>query len=381
LPTAEPAKSGPAGGERPGRRRAARPAGGTVMRVLPRQLLSGHQMRRRGSELSSLVVLAVALEVAAGVGLAYLAGFSNVHAVLRSFDWPWLTGLFGALIISFVGYYYAYRGMFRVGNGPRLPRRQLRAVVAAGFGGFIAHGGGALDQYALEASGADEEEAKARTAGLAGLEHGVLSIGATAAAIAVLALGHSQPPLDFTLPWAIIPIPGFLVAFWLAERYRDGFRDRRGWRRHVGIFLDSIALIRRMFARPRRWWPALVGMAVFWVMDAFAAWAGLAAFGYQADVAALYIGFATGMVFTRRTGPLAGAGVLALVLPVTIWSSGSPFAVAVVGIFAYRILALLLPLPVSLAALPTLRKMGEHREPRAEDIANSPTEPGLRRTA
>jgi hypothetical protein len=48
-------------------------------------------------------------------------------------------------------------------------------------------------------------------------------------------------------------------------------------------------------------------------------------------VAALYIGFATGMVFTRRTGPLAGAGMLALVLPVTIWYSGAPFAVAVVG--------------------------------------------------
>jgi uncharacterized membrane protein YbhN (UPF0104 family) len=351
------------------------------MRVLPRRLLSGHQLRRRGSELSLLVVLAVALEVAAGVGLAYLAGFSNVQAVLRSFDWPWLTGLFGALIISFIGYYYAYRGMFRVGNGPALPPRQLRAVVAAGFGGFIAHGGGALDQYALEAAGEDEEEAKARVAGLAGLEHGVLAIGGTAAAIAVLALGRSQPPLDFVLPWAVIPIPGFLVAFWLAPRYRDRFRDRPGWRRHVGIFLESIDLIRRMFARPGQWWPALAGMAVFWVFDAFAAWAGLAAFGYQADVAALYIGFATGMVFTRRTGPLAGAGVLALVLPVTIWCTGSPFGVAIVGVFAYRILALLLPLPVSLAALPTLRRMGERREPGGEGIANPPTEPGLRKSA
>jgi uncharacterized membrane protein YbhN (UPF0104 family) len=352
-----------------------------VIRLLPQRLLSGHRMRRRGNELSLLILLAVALEVAAGVGLAYLAGFSNVQAVLRSFEWPWLTGLFGALIISFVGYYYAYRGIFRVEHGPAPPRRQMRAVVAAGFGGFIAHRGGALDQYALEATGADEEEAKARVAALAGLEHGVLAIGGTAAAIAVLTLGRSQPPLDFTLPWAVIPIPGLVVAFWLAERYRDRFRDGPGWRRHIGIFLDSIHLIRRMFARPRRWWPALAGMAVFWALDAFAAWAGLAAFGYQADVAALYIGFATGMVFTRRTGPLAGAGVLALVLPVTIWYSGSPFAVAVVGIFAYRILALLLPLPVSLAALPTLRRMGEHREPEAEGTAKPPTEPGLRRSA
>lgn len=36
----------------------------------------------------------------------------------------------------------------------------------------------------------------------------------------------------------------------------------------------------------------------------------------------------------RRTGPLGGAGLLALVLPLAIWSSGMPFAVAVTGVFA-----------------------------------------------
>jgi hypothetical protein len=77
------------------------------------------------------------------------------------------------------------------------------------------------------------------------------------------------------------------------------------------------------------------------------------------NAAALFVGFATGMVFTRRTGPLAGAGVLALVLPLTIWDSGAPLAVAVAGVFVYRVLALLLPMPVSLAALPTLREMGQ----------------------
>jgi hypothetical protein len=54
---------------------------------------------------------------------------------------------------------------------------------------------------------------------------------------------------------------------------------------------------------------------------------------------------------------LAGAGVPALVLPLTIWISGAPFAVAIVGVFVYRVLALLLPMPVSLAALPTSRKL------------------------
>jgi hypothetical protein len=36
--------------------------------------------------------------------------------------------------------------------------------------------------------------------------------------------------------------------------------------------------------------------------DAFATWAGVAAFGFRMNAAMLFVGFATGMVFTRRTG-------------------------------------------------------------------------------
>jgi hypothetical protein len=324
---------------------------------LPR--LSVVHLRHRGTVLAVLVGVAIMLELAAGVGLAYVAGWSAVRASLGQFDGIWLIALVGALLVSFIGYYYAYQGIFRVEGGPRLPRRQMRAVVAAGFGGFLAHGGGALDQYVLQAAGTDEDEAKARVAALGGLEHGVLSIGGCAAAIAVLVSGRAQPPMDFTIPWAVIPIPGFLIGFWVAQRYGDRFRGRPGWRGKLGIFLDSISLIRVLFVQPMNWWSALCGMALFWVADAFATWAALAMFGFQMNAAALFVGFGTGMVFTRRTGPLAGAGVLALVLPLTIWASGASLAVAVVGVFVYRVLALLLPMPVSLAALPTLRNMAQ----------------------
>jgi uncharacterized membrane protein YbhN (UPF0104 family) len=151
----------------------------------------------------------------------------------------------------------------------------------------------------------------------------------------------------------------------VAERYRDRFRDRAGWRGRVGTFLDAIHIIREVFVRPHRWGQALVGMALFWAADAFAAWAGLAAFGFQMNAAALFVGFASGMVFSRRSGPLAGAGILALALPVCIWACGAPFAAAVVGVFAYRMLCLWLPMPVSLAVLPTLRKMAERGLPPA----------------
>ncbi len=54
---------------------------------------------------------------------------------------------------------------------------------------------------------------------------------------------------------------------------------------------------------------------------------------------------------------LAGVGLLALVLPLSIWASGASFAAAVVGVFACRVLVLLFGLPGSFAVRPILRQM------------------------
>ena len=54
--------------------------------------------------------------------------------------------------------------------------------------------------------------------------------------------------------------------------------------------------------------------------------------------AALLVGYCTGMVFTRRIAPLAGAGTLTLILPLTIWASGAPLATAIIGVAANRLL-------------------------------------------
>jgi hypothetical protein len=71
------------------------------------------------------------------------------------------------------------------------------------------------------------------------------------------------------------------------------------------------------------------------------------------------------MVFTQHTGPLGGAGVLVLVLPPALWSSGAPLAAAVAVVFIYQVLFLWLPMPPALALLPTLRAVAEQREPLA----------------
>ena len=320
--------------------------------------------------LGLLIALAVMLEVAAGTGLAFVAGFHHVRHLLGRFDWTWLPALFAAEVVSFGGYYYAYRAIIAVGGAQRLSREQLLAVAAAGFGGVLAHNGGNLDHYALRAAGADEAEARLRVAALGGLEYGGMAIGGWAAAIAALALGEHVPS-SATIPWALLPVPGFLAGFWLAERYRHLPVGAPGWRGRVARLLAGVRLIRQLFRHPLHWGWAWVAMTLFWVADFFAVWAGLAMFGYEMRVPALFVGVATGAVFTRRIGPLAGAGVLMAILPVTIWYCGAPFAIAVAGVFAYRVLAFWLPLPVSLAALPTLRTMSARTPAPAESSPGS----------
>jgi hypothetical protein len=68
------------------------------------------------------------------------------------------------------------------------------------------------------------------------------------------------------------------------------------------------------------------------------------------------VGYCTGIVFTRRIAPLAGAGMLTLILPLTIWASGAPLATAITGVAVYRVLCFWLPLPSALAHLPALRE-------------------------
>lgn len=336
------------------------------------RVLRIHHLNRRAPQLAGLLVITALLQFGAAAGLAGVDGFGDIHHVVNHFQWPWVFGILGAIGLSFAGYYYAYEGVYVVDGGEELSPPQMRAVVVAGFGGFFAHGGTTIDSYAMRAAGAGERDAATRVATLAGMEHGVLALFGCPAAIAILLAGLPAPPPDFTLPWAIIPIPGFLLAFWLAERYRDQLRSRRGWRHHLGVFLDSIHLTRELFRRPFHNAAAPFSMILFWGAEVFAMWSGLAAFGYHMNVAQMIVGFSTGMVFTRRTGPFAGAGILMCVLPATLYYSGAPFGVAVMGVLLYRFISVWVPLPFSLVALPTLREIGKAGVPHAEAESEPP---------
>jgi hypothetical protein len=326
-------------------------------------IFSSHHVNRTWPQLAGLIALIAALYAAAGVGMAYVAGFGAVQHRLEHAQWWWLAPSAGAVVLAFCGYYFAYRGVKWVEGGPELDRRALLAVVTAGFGGFLARGGTALDEFAMRAGGAGRREAKVRIGALAGFEHGMLAAIVCPAAIIALVAGVVIPRTDFTWPWAIIPLPAAALVVWVAERQRERLRNREGWRGRLGMFFDTAHLVFALTRSPRRNAPALAGMALYWAAEMFALWAATAAFGFHMSVLSVIVALGTGMLFTRRTAPLAGAGVMVVALVPTLWYGAAvPFAAATLGVAAYRFLTLWVPLPASLAAIPKLRELGRTGE-------------------
>jgi uncharacterized membrane protein YbhN (UPF0104 family) len=332
-------------------------------------LLSRHHVGSKPHRLALLTAAAALLYLAAGVAFAYVAGFGHIWHAVQHPNWLWLLGCLGGVALAFVGYYFGYSGIGRVEDGPDdLSHADRLAVVAAGFGGFLAHGGTGLDRIVMRAAGGDAREAKVRVTLLGGLEHGILAIPCSVAAVLLLAEGHRTPPLDFTIPWAVGPWIGFAIAYWAAEKYRARLRRRGGWRQKLSLVFDATHLVGAMFREPLRYWKAISGMFLYWLGDMWALWMAMAAFGYRQNPAVTMVAFGTAMIVTRRTGPLGGVGILEAALAATLWYCGAPWTAAVLGTFAYRFFAVWAPQPLSFLMLPRLRRLLE-----ASPDADAPT--------
>jgi hypothetical protein len=173
--------------------------------------------------------------------------------------------------------------------------------------------------------------------------------------------GVAFPRPGFTWPWALIPLPGFVLAAVLAHRYRDRLRGGDGWRDKVAMGLDAIHLVVfDLLLRPRRRGLAVAGMMLYWGGDMFGLWATTAAFGYHMSAEGVIVGLASAMILTRRTAPLGGAGFLTVALIPCLWyASGVPFAAATLGVLLYTLLTMWVPLVPGLLSLPALRRLGE----------------------
>ena len=139
----------------------------TTLVKLPRPLSGRTHLDRRPRELAAFIALGAALSAAAVVGVSWAAGFGAVADRLRHVDARWLPLAIGAEVLAYVGYVLAYREVARVEDGPSLPHSRALALVATGFGVFIARGGFSVDLHAFRQEFVDDREARVRVLGLA----------------------------------------------------------------------------------------------------------------------------------------------------------------------------------------------------------------------
>src|SRR2546423_1574534 len=213
-------------------------------------------------ELAGFVALGALLSATALVGVAWAAGFGAVAERMRHVDAVWLPVALAAEALAYVGYVLAYREVTRVEDGPSFPHRRALALVATGFGVFVARGGFSIDLHAFRQEVSDRE-ARVRVLGLGALEYALLAPATCIVAILLL-LDHVRTPgTGVTMPWAIaVPVGGILALS--ALRLRDRLRGHGGWRDALAQWLDSIPFLRPLFV-PLEHLPRPIGGRHYWV--------------------------------------------------------------------------------------------------------------------
>ena len=177
---------------------------------------------------------------------------------------------------------------------------------------------------------------------------------------AVLALGlvGSQGPRELSAVAAIAAALGILLCVMLATRRpRPNAQEnadfaRRGPRARVAAgsrligdaVREAVSLLRSGDAR-------LAGAVAYWALDAAVLWAMLHAFGSAPALPVVVLAYFVGQVANTLPLPGSVSGGIAGVLIAFGVSSG----VALPAVLAYRAVAVWLPTPAAIAAIPALR--------------------------
>ncbi len=288
--------------------------------------------------------LAVALALGAGavVLVGSDAGWGTVASSFGSFAPAWLLVVLGGQLIAFAGYVLSYRIVAGIEAGRATSVALAAKLVLAGFGAFAPAGGLLLDHRAVAAMRDSEREATVRVVGLAALEYAVIAPAACVAAIVLLVRGSSIQGAVLW-PWAVAVPLGFALGLWLASpRQRQRFAGR-GWvREKVATALAGIAVLPGL-VRVLAGWGAFAGMALYWGGEVVSLWGSVESVGGSLAVGPLIIGLATGWALTRRSTPLAGAGVTEALMSFALLWVGLGLGTALAATIVYRVFTLALP--------------------------------------
>jgi uncharacterized membrane protein YbhN (UPF0104 family) len=213
-------------------------------------------------------------------------------------------------------------------------------------------GGAALALWALRRSGLKPVPAARTLLVFLVLLYSVF-LAAVAASGATLALGlvHGHGPTALSAIPAAAALIAIALALAFAATQRDadhaepgGSRLARARRLIGGAVRDACRFVR---AGDRR----LIGAGAYWIFDAAVLWALLHAFGSPPALPIVVLAYFVGQLANTLPLPGSVSGGMAGVLV----AFGSPAALALPAVLAYRTIAVWLPLPAGLAALPGMR--------------------------
>lgn len=109
----------------------------------------------------------------------------------------------------------------------------------------------------------------------------------------------------------------------------------------IGTRLQLLGSDRSRLAAATGW------IAANWLLDAAALWVILAAYGYQADLAALLAAYCLANVLGALPLTPGGLGVIETVLISSLTVFGVPFHVAVIGVLSWRVINFWIPVPIA----------------------------------
>lgn len=315
--------------------------------------------------LSLLVSVGAVLSAAALAGIVFDVGRDRIWSTLIHADWTYVIFVPLAVVVSHLGYTLAYREVTHGEKDRSLSFAGALHVVTTGFGPLSPRGGYSIDIREMRRRGVAKETAEQRVRVLGLLEYAVLAPATLVAAAYMVARGIGSQ--DGLLPSWIIGVPlGAAVAVAVLGSYRRRGAPAGWWkplRRNLDAMEELLDLLRS--------WPhspvAVFGMVLYWAAEISALGLCIDIFGHRRGaIAVMIVGYATGYALTRRSLPLAGAGVVEALMPFALTWVGFHLAPAVLAVVAYRIFNFWL------AMIPAV--IGLRRLDREDDTEHEPAE-------
>lgn len=315
--------------------------------------------------------LATAIAAAGVIVIAHVTGVDAIGRAFEHFHPGWIALVAGAEMLTYPFYTLAYRSVAEVHGDAPLGLPVVGRVVAAGFGPFHVAGGFGVDKQALHALHEDERSARVRVLGLGMLEWALLAPTTAIVCIVFIAKGTNVLP-SLVWPWAVAAPVGLGLAMWASapsrrERIANIGGRRRGW---LCDLLDGVGVLHTLIRQPIRYAGAWIGTALYWAADIAAFYGALRTMGLDMGGGKVILAYATGYAATRRSLPLAGAGVTEVLMTFALHWVGQPVAPALAATVTYRVFNFILPAASALWVRPHVRPLLQAAEQGRTPVPN-----------